>query len=146
MPRPWRRVIAVEVGQAYQPEICELAAAQSARKWYTCPMSSLLEQVVEDLRSLSREDQDRAAEVLLAFLGGSQAKLLEEAVQKLSQLPKGRQDELAQMLIDVAASDLSPYQLTAEEVQQIEEAMAQADRGELASDEEVATMWKRFGL
>src|SRR4051812_3636318 len=30
------------------------------------------EQVVEDLRSLSREEQDRAAEVLLAFLGGLQ--------------------------------------------------------------------------
>jgi hypothetical protein len=35
-------------------------------------MSSLLEQVMEDLRSLSREEQDRAAEVLLAFLDGSQ--------------------------------------------------------------------------
>ena len=35
-------------------------------------MSTLLEQVVEDLRSLSREEQDRAAEVLLAFLGGLQ--------------------------------------------------------------------------
>jgi hypothetical protein len=35
-------------------------------------MSSLLEDVVEDLRSLSREEQDRAAEVLLAFLGALQ--------------------------------------------------------------------------
>jgi hypothetical protein len=35
-------------------------------------MSTLLEQVVDDLRSLSREEQDRAAEVLLSFLGGSQ--------------------------------------------------------------------------
>jgi hypothetical protein len=35
-------------------------------------MSTLLEQVVEDLRALSREEQDRVAEVLLAFLGGPQ--------------------------------------------------------------------------
>ena len=35
-------------------------------------MSSLLEQVVEDLRSLPREEQDRAAEVLQAFLSGLQ--------------------------------------------------------------------------
>jgi hypothetical protein len=35
-------------------------------------MSSLLEQVVDDLRSLSREEQDRVAEVVLAFLDGSQ--------------------------------------------------------------------------
>jgi hypothetical protein len=32
-------------------------------------MSSLLEQMVENLRSLSREEQDRAAEVSLAFSG-----------------------------------------------------------------------------
>ena len=34
-------------------------------------MNSLLEQVV-DLRTLSREEQDRAAAVLLTFLDGSQ--------------------------------------------------------------------------
>jgi tRNA uridine 5-carbamoylmethylation protein Kti12 len=33
-------------------------------------MSSLLEQVVEDLRSLSREAQDRVAEVVVAYLNG----------------------------------------------------------------------------
>jgi hypothetical protein len=35
-------------------------------------MSSLLEQVVEDLRTLSREEQDRVAEVVLAFFDGTQ--------------------------------------------------------------------------
>ena len=35
-------------------------------------MSTLLEPVVQDVRALSREEQDRAAEVLLAFLHGSQ--------------------------------------------------------------------------
>jgi hypothetical protein len=34
-------------------------------------MSTLLEQVVEDLRALSREEQDRAAKALLSFLDGS---------------------------------------------------------------------------
>jgi hypothetical protein len=42
------------------------------RSCYTFCMSSLLEQVVEDLRSLSREEQDRATEVLQAFLDGLQ--------------------------------------------------------------------------
>ena len=73
-------------------------------------------------------------------------KLLEVAVEKLSQLPKGRQDELARMLIAVAASDLHPYKFNAEERVGIEEAIAQADRGEFASDEQVAAMWKQFGL
>ena len=41
-------------------------------RWYTFSMSSLLDQVVQDVRALSREEQERAAEVLLAFLDGSQ--------------------------------------------------------------------------
>jgi predicted transcriptional regulator len=73
-------------------------------------------------------------------------KALKEAIEKLKQLPKGRQDELARMLIDVAASDLSPYQLTDAQAAVIEERLAAADHGEIASDEEVAAMWKRFGL
>jgi hypothetical protein len=35
-------------------------------------VSTLLEQVVEDLRALSREEQDQAAEALLAFSSGPQ--------------------------------------------------------------------------
>jgi predicted transcriptional regulator len=73
-------------------------------------------------------------------------KLLKEAVEKLSELPEGRQDELARMLIDVAASDLSPYQLSAEDRAAIEEGLAQADRGEFATDEQVAALWEKFGL
>jgi predicted transcriptional regulator len=73
-------------------------------------------------------------------------KLLKEAVEKLEQLPKGRQDELARMLIDVAASDLSPYQFSDADRAAVEEGLAQLDRGEIASDAEVAAMWKRFGL
>ncbi len=73
-------------------------------------------------------------------------KLLKEAIQKLSQLPEGRQDELARMLIDVAASDLHPYQFSDDERAGIEEALAQADRGEFASEKEVAEIWDRFTL
>lgn len=73
-------------------------------------------------------------------------KLLQQAVEKLSQLPKERQDELAKMLIDVAAQDLSPYQLTREERKEIETSLEEVKRGEIASDEEVAAMWQRFGL
>ena len=73
-------------------------------------------------------------------------KLLEEAVEKLSQLPKGRQDELARMLIDVAADDLHPYRLTDEERTAVEEGLAEVARGEMATDEQVASMWKRWGL
>lgn len=72
------------------------------------------------------------------------SKLLQEAIQKLAQLPKGRQDELARILIDVAASDLHPYQLNDDERAGIDEAIAQADRGEFASDADVEALWNRF--
>jgi len=73
-------------------------------------------------------------------------KLLTQAVKKLSQLPKKRQDELAKMLIDVAAQDLHPYQFTPEENNEVEVALKEARRGRFATDEEVAAMWRRFGL
>jgi hypothetical protein len=38
--------------------------------WYTFSMSSLLDQVVRDLRALSCEEQDRPAKMLLTFPDG----------------------------------------------------------------------------
>jgi predicted transcriptional regulator len=73
-------------------------------------------------------------------------KLLDDAIQRVKELPQERQDELARMLIDVAASDLAPYVLTDEERKAVEEGLAEAERGEFATDEEVAAMWRRFGL
>jgi hypothetical protein len=70
-------------------------------------------------------------------------KLLKEALEKVSQLPEGRQDELARMLIDTAASDLSPYMLSDQERAIIEERLANPA---YATDEDVAAMWKRWGL
>ena len=73
-------------------------------------------------------------------------KLMEQAIEKVSLLAEGRQNELAQMLIDVAAQDLHPYVFTDEERKGIEEGLAEMQRGEFASDADVAEMWKRFGL
>jgi uncharacterized membrane protein affecting hemolysin expression len=70
-------------------------------------------------------------------------RLLKEALEKVSQLPQERQDELARMLIDTAASDLSPYMLSDQERTMIEHRLASQV---YATDEEVAGMWKRWGL
>ncbi|OGG45415.1 hypothetical protein A2673_01345 [Candidatus Kaiserbacteria bacterium RIFCSPHIGHO2_01_FULL_50_13] len=72
--------------------------------------------------------------------------LLQEAMEKLSLLPEERQNELGKMLIDVAAEDLHPYVLSDDERAAIEESLAQAQQGAYATDEEVAAMWRRFGL
>ena len=73
-------------------------------------------------------------------------KLLTQAIKKLSRLPENRQDELAKMLIDVAAQDFHPYQFTPKELKEIEAALREAKRGKFATDEEVAAVWRRFGL
>ena len=70
-------------------------------------------------------------------------RLLKEALEKVSQLPQERQDELARMLIDTAASDLNPYMLSDEDRAVIEERLANPV---YATDEDVAGMWKRWGL
>jgi len=67
-------------------------------------------------------------------------------MEKLSLLPEERQNELGKMLIDVAAEDLHPYVLSDDERAAIEESLAQAQQGAYATDEEVAAMWRRFGL
>jgi len=72
--------------------------------------------------------------------------LLEQAVGKVSLLPRERQDELARMLIDIAAQDLHPYVFTPAERSAIEESLAQVERGEFATDEEVAATWEKFDL
>lgn len=71
-------------------------------------------------------------------------RLLKEAIQKLSKLPECRQDELARMLIDVAASDLHPYQFSDDERAGIDEALAQVERSEFASEAEVDVSWNKF--
>jgi len=73
-------------------------------------------------------------------------KLLQKALEKLSALPDERQDELAQMLILVAEKEQEPYVLTPEERAAVEEGLAEIERGELATDEDVATMYARYGL
>lgn len=73
-------------------------------------------------------------------------KMLDTAVAKLRQLSPEEQDRVAQFLLhlaDTAAGD--DYRFTLGERAAIKEALAQIDRGELASEEEVAALWKKCG-
>lgn len=82
----------------------------------------------------------------ICYIICTMTKLLKQAVAKLSKLPQERQNELARMLIDVAASDLQPYRFTNDERAAIDEAMTEIERGEFASEKDVAVAWERFGL
>lgn len=56
------------------------------------------------------------------------------------------QDELARMPLQLAGENQPVVQLTAEEEASFEAALAQAERGEFATDEQVRAIWAKHGL
>lgn len=70
--------------------------------------------------------------------------LLDQAIESVRDLPDDAQDAVARMLLDLVAED--PVELTAEEAASFEESLAQAERGEFASDEAVRAIWAKHGL
>jgi predicted transcriptional regulator len=73
-------------------------------------------------------------------------KLLEHALETVRGLPPEMQDELARMLLQFAGEEQPVVQLTAKEEASFEESLAQADRGEFATDERVRAIWAKHGL
>ena len=56
------------------------------------------------------------------------------------------QDELARVLLQLAGKDQPVIQLNAADEASLEESLAQADRGEFASDEQVRAIWAKYNL
>ena len=73
-------------------------------------------------------------------------KLLDQAVEAARALPPDMQDELARMLLQFAGKDQPVIQLTAEEDSLFEASLAEAERGEFATDEQVRAIWAKHGL
>ncbi|HEY8033803.1 MAG TPA: hypothetical protein VIF02_15890 [Methylocella sp.] len=73
-------------------------------------------------------------------------KLLDRAVEAARALPSGMQDELARKLLQLTGVDQMVVQLTAEEKASLEASLAQAERGEFATDEAVRAIWAKHGL
>jgi hypothetical protein len=73
-------------------------------------------------------------------------KLLEQAVETVRGLPDDMQDDLARMLLQLAGEDQPVVQLSAEQEASFDESIAQADRGEFATDEQVRAIWAKHGL
>jgi predicted transcriptional regulator len=74
-------------------------------------------------------------------------KLLDQAVEVVRGLPPDAQDDIARILLQLAASeDAVPVALSPEERAAIEASQAAADRGEFATDEQVRTLWAKYGL
>ncbi len=73
-------------------------------------------------------------------------KLLLKAIEAVQCLPAERQDAAGELLMHLVEQEQSAHRLTPEQLKDLDLSIAEADRGEFASDEEVAAMWKKFGL
>ena len=73
-------------------------------------------------------------------------KLLEKAVAAARDLPDDVQDEIARIMLNLAGEDGPVIELSATEEGSFAESLAQARRGEFASDEDVSSVWARHGL
>ncbi|MGD0850713.1 hypothetical protein [Bradyrhizobium sp.] len=73
-------------------------------------------------------------------------KLFEQAVETVRGLAPEMQDDLARMLLQLAGKDQPVFQLSAEEASSLDQSLAQADRGEFATDEQVSAIWAKHNL
>ena len=73
-------------------------------------------------------------------------KLLEQAVERVRTLPPDQQDEFARVLLRLAGDDGPIYQLTPEEDASLAKSIAEAERGEFATDEQVRAIWAKYDL
>jgi predicted transcriptional regulator len=71
-------------------------------------------------------------------------KLLEKALEAVRQLPAESQDEIARAMLHLAQTDDEPEQIDPAHLSAVLEGLAQAKRGEFASDEEVEAAFRRF--
>ncbi len=70
--------------------------------------------------------------------------LLDQAVIAVRRLDPARQDEIATIIQMLAADEDDDF--TAEDEAAIELSQAESARGEYATDEEVAAVWRKYGL
>ncbi len=73
-------------------------------------------------------------------------KLLEQATAKVRTLPTDEQDALATALLSMTDGEAADFPLDDATRAAIREGLAEADRGEFVSDEEISAADKRHGI
>ncbi len=72
-------------------------------------------------------------------------KLFEEAIAVVRNLPENQQDLAAKFLLGFANPDADRYQLSAEQVAEVEAAKREVREGKVATEAEMEEVWRRFG-
>lgn len=72
-------------------------------------------------------------------------KLLETAIDIVRRLPEGDQDLAAKFLLGFANPDARQYQLSDDQLAEVEAARREVREGRIATDAEMDEVWRRFG-
>lgn len=70
-------------------------------------------------------------------------KLLKEVVEQFAELPEERQDDAARVLVMMLEQDPEQYPLTDEQLREVDEAVADTDAGNFASQMEIDAILNR---
>ncbi len=70
--------------------------------------------------------------------------LLQQAITAVEQLPRDAQDEIARLMLSLAGNE-SAEQIDPAHLADVQEALSQAERGDFATPEAVASAFRRFG-
>ena len=71
-------------------------------------------------------------------------KLLDQALEAVRKLPADSQDEIARAMLNLAGNDQNPEPIDPEHLSAVMEGLAQANRREFATDEEIQAALRRF--
>jgi predicted transcriptional regulator len=69
---------------------------------------------------------------------------IDSILERVRTWPEERQEDAARVLLAMESEDTGVYRLSDEERAEIRAALAEIERGEVASDEEVAAVFNRY--
>jgi len=71
---------------------------------------------------------------------------LEDAIEKVRKLPEDRQAYAAEVLEQIAAAGSGLFVIPEDHRADVLQGLAEAERGEFATDDEMAALWEKCGL
>ena len=72
-------------------------------------------------------------------------KLLKFGIKAIMALPPETQDSAGALLLKIAGAASPQYHLTSEQIEDVKLAVAEMDRSEFATNEEIEEVWRSFG-
>ena len=84
--------------------------------------------------------------IAVRAMNGRMTKILEDAIEKVRRLPEDRHAHVAEVLEQIAAFGSGPFVVPESHRAAVLQGLAEAERGQYVSDEDMAALWKKCGL